>query len=90
LSGVSVIMAGILQRDLMARGVRHLDFEACEALVAGMFRSIVTIEHGTREDDALPQRCATDQVDLDGSCMACGAAQGEACLQPGRNSSDDL
>lgn len=82
MSGVSVIMAGALQRDLMARGVRHLDFEACEALVAGMLRSIVTIERGTREDEEVPQRCATNEVDLDGSCMACGAAQGEACRGP--------
>lgn len=81
MSGVHVIMASALQRDLMARGVRHLDFEACEALVAGMLRSIVTIERGTRDDDELPQRCSTNEVDLDGSCMACGAAQGEACQQ---------
>ncbi len=81
MTGVSVIMAGALQRDLMARGIRHLDFEACQALVAGMLRSIVTIEHGTREEE-LPQRCATDEVDLDGSCLACGAVQGETCRGP--------
>lgn len=85
MTGVSVIMAGALQRDLMARGVRHLDFDTCEQLVAGMLRSIGTIEGGTRGDDELPQRCATDEVDLDGSCMACGAAQGERCRQPRKN-----
>lgn len=82
MTGVSIIMAGALQRDLMARGIRHLDFEACQALVAGMLRSIVTIERGTRDDEDPPRRCATDEVDLDGSCMACGAAQGEACRGP--------
>ncbi|MGY3366120.1 hypothetical protein ACVWZL_003245 [Bradyrhizobium sp. GM2.4] len=80
MTGVSIILAGALQRDLMARGVRHLDFEACEALVAGMLRSIVTIERGTRNDEP-PRRCATNEIDLDGSCMACGAAQGEACRE---------
>lgn len=79
---VSVIMAGALQRGLMARGVRHLDFDTCEQLVAGMLRSIGTIEGGTRDDGETPQRCATDEVDLDGSCMACGAPLGEACRGP--------
>lgn len=78
MSAVSDIMAGALMRDLMARGVRHLDFGDCEAIVARMFDCVSTIEHGTRDDEA-PQRCATDEADLDGSCMACGAAQGEAC-----------
>ncbi|MCK1306307.1 hypothetical protein [Bradyrhizobium sp. 45] len=78
MTGVSLIMAGALRRDLMARGVRHLDFKTCHALVTGMLRSIGTIERGTREDDA-PRRCATNEVDLDGSCMTCGAAQGEIC-----------
>ncbi|EJN11793.1 hypothetical protein PMI42_04806 [Bradyrhizobium sp. YR681] len=83
MSIVSISMACALQRDLMARGVRHLDLDACEAMVAGMLHSIVTIERGTREDEDLPQRCATDEVDLDGSCLACGAVQGEVCRQPG-------
>jgi hypothetical protein len=78
MSGISVIMASALQRDLMARGVRHLDLGDCEAIVARMFDCVSTIEYGTREDEP-PQRCATDAVDLDGSCMACGAAQGESC-----------
>lgn len=81
MTGASVIMAAALQRDLLARGVRHLDFGDCEAIVARMFDCISTIERGTA-DDELPQRCATDEVDLDGSCMACGAAQGEPCRQP--------
>lgn len=72
---VSVIMAGALQRDLMARGVRHLDFAACEALVAGMLRSIVTIERATQPARA----CETELVTADGSCEACGAIQGETC-----------
>jgi hypothetical protein len=79
MSGVSVIMAGALQRDLMARGVRHLDFDTCEQLVAGMLRSVGTIEGGTRDEGEPPQRCATNEVDLDGSCMACGAIQGASC-----------
>lgn len=79
MSGASIIMAAALQRDLLARGVRHLDFGDCEAIVARMFDCVSTIERGTTGDDAMPQRCATDEVDLDGSCMACGAAQSEAC-----------
>lgn len=79
MTGASIIMAAALQRDLLARGVRHLDFADCEAIVARMFDCVSTIERGTADDEALPQRCATDEVDLDGSCMACGAAQGEAC-----------
>jgi hypothetical protein len=80
MTGINVIMAGALQRDLMSRGVRHLDFEACQSLVAGMLRSIVMIEHGTRDDEEPPRRCATGEADLDGSCMACGAGQRETCV----------
>jgi len=80
MTAINVIMAGALQRDLMARGIRHLDFEACQTLVAGMLRSTVTIEQCTREDDQPPQRCATGEADLDGSCMACGAGQRETCV----------
>ncbi|WP_036010569.1 hypothetical protein [Bradyrhizobium yuanmingense] len=83
MSGVSVIMAGALRRDLLARGVRHIDFGDCEAIIARLFDCVRTIEHGTA-DDAPPKRCTTNEVDLDGSCMACGAAQGEACRQPRR------
>jgi hypothetical protein len=78
MSGVTVIMAGALQRDLMARGVRHLDFDACEQLVAGMLRSIMTIERGTD----LPRACETELLASDGSCEACGAFPGEACRAP--------
>ncbi|WP_158669922.1 hypothetical protein [Bradyrhizobium guangdongense] len=84
MSGASIIMAAALQRDLLARGVRHLDLGDCEAIVARMFDCVSTIEHGTRGDDEPPQRCATDEVDLDGSCMACGAAPGEVCQEPRR------
>lgn len=35
-----------------------------------------------RADDEPPCRCATGEVDLDGSCMRCGATQGEACRRP--------
>jgi hypothetical protein len=78
---VSVIMAGALMRDLMARGVRHLDIGACEAIVARMFDCARAIERGTADDNLPPQRCATNEVDLDGSCMACGAVQGESCQE---------
>ena len=84
MSGASVIMAGALRRDLLARGVKHIDLDDCQAIVARMFGCIVTIERGTRDDDEPPRRCATDEVDLDGSCMACGAVQGEACQEPRR------
>ena len=83
MTGASVIMAAALQRDLLARGVRHLDFGDCEAIVARMFDCVSTIERGTAEE-ATPRRCATNEVDLDGSCMSCGVAQGEACRQPRR------
>lgn len=83
MSGASIIMAAALQRDLLARGVRHLDFRDCEAIIARLFDCVSTIERGTAEE-ATPRRCANNEVDLDGSCMACGAVQGEACRQPRR------
>ncbi|KGT75842.1 hypothetical protein MA20_32150 [Bradyrhizobium japonicum] len=79
MSGVSVIMAGALRRDLLARGVRHIDLDDCEAIVARMFGCIHTIERGTAEK--LARRCETDLVASDGSCEACGAIQGETCRQ---------
>ncbi|MCK1669404.1 hypothetical protein [Bradyrhizobium sp. 153] len=83
MSGVSIILARALQRDLIARGVRHIGIADCEAIVARMFDCVRAVEAGTRSDDhAPPRRCDTNEVDLDGSCMACGAIQGEACRQP--------
>ncbi|MCW2086691.1 UNVERIFIED_ORG: hypothetical protein M2193_008866 [Bradyrhizobium japonicum] len=79
MSGVSIIMAGALQRDLIARGVRHIDFGDCEAIIARVLDCARTIERATRDDDTPPRRCATGEVDLDGACMACGAWQGETC-----------
>lgn len=32
--------------------------------------------------ECAPRRCETNAVDLRGSCMHCGAWQGEACLAP--------
>ncbi|QOG20405.1 hypothetical protein [Bradyrhizobium sp. SEMIA] len=82
MSAVSIIMAGALRRDLLARGVQHIDLGDCEAIIARLFDCVRVIEHGAADDDAPPKRCATNEVDLDGSCMACGAAQGEACRAP--------
>ncbi len=75
-------MAGALWRDLNARGVKGLDLGTCEAIVARMFDCVRTIERATADDDAPPRRCDTNDVDLDGSCMACGAIQGEYCQAP--------
>ncbi|TFV34579.1 hypothetical protein E4K66_30925 [Bradyrhizobium frederickii] len=80
MSGISIIMAGALQRDLLARGVRHLDLSDCEAIVARMFDSIHIIERRTRPAPA--RRCETELVASDGSCEACGAAKGETCQKP--------
>lgn len=83
MTGVSIIMAGALRRDLLARGVRHLDFSDCEAIVARMFDCVRTIERGTSPEACGPARaCETELVAVDGSCEACGAAHGEACQQP--------
>ncbi|MHC2666543.1 hypothetical protein ACMA5K_24335 [Bradyrhizobium diazoefficiens] len=81
MSGVSIIMAGALQRDLIARGVRHIDFGDCEAIVARVLDCARTIECATRDDDAPPRRCETGEIDLDLTCMACGAIEGETCRQ---------
>ncbi|MFB6460487.1 hypothetical protein [Bradyrhizobium tunisiense] len=80
MTGVSIIMAGALRRDLLARGVRHLDLGDCEAIVARMFDCVHTIERGTRPEPA--RRCETELVAHDGSCEACGAIQGETCQAP--------
>lgn len=77
--GVSIIMAGVLMRDLQARGIRQVELGDCEAMVARMLDCTHIIERRISDDDAPPQRCATNEVDLDGSCMACGAIQGERC-----------
>jgi len=82
MSAIGIIMAGALQRDLIARGVHHIDLDDCAAIVARMFGRIHAIERGTADDDSPPRRCATNEVDLDGSCMACGAAQAETCRAP--------
>lgn len=80
MSGVSIIMAGVLMRDLQARGIRQVELGDCEAMVARMLDCTRVIERRiSDDDDAPPQRCATNEVDLDGSCMACGAIQGERC-----------
>lgn len=80
MSGVGIIMAGALRRDLIARGVRHLDLGDCEAMVARMFDCVRSIERGTQP----ARRCETELVANDGSCEACGAIQGEACQAPRR------
>ncbi|WP_456622175.1 hypothetical protein [Bradyrhizobium sp. P5_C12] len=84
MSGVNVIMAGALWRDLAARGVDGISFADCEAMIARMFDCARRIEAGTRDDEAPPRRCESSEVDLDGSCMACGAIQGEACKKSPR------
>ncbi|MBR1170505.1 hypothetical protein [Bradyrhizobium liaoningense] len=86
-SGVSIIMAGALQRDLVARGIRQFDLADCEAMIARMFDSVRTIERHTRQafDDAPAKRCETELVDRDGSCEACRPIQGEACQKPPRS-----
>lgn len=71
MSGVTVIMAGALLRDLMARGVRHLDFGDCEAIVARMFDCIGAIERGTKPE---PSRACETELVADGSC---GAPRGD-------------
>ncbi|MCK1503070.1 hypothetical protein [Bradyrhizobium sp. 188] len=82
MSGVSVIMAGVLMRDLYARGIRQVGLGDCEAIVARMLDCTGMIEPRIGDDDPAPRRCQTNEVDLDGSCMACGAIQGEACQAP--------
>lgn len=82
MTGVSVIMAGALRRDLLARGIRHIDLDDCQAIVARMFGCVHTIERGTAEEPA--RRCETELVAGDGSCEACGAIQGETCREPRR------
>ena len=42
-------------------------------------------ERATRDDDEPPRRCEFNEVDLDGSCMACGAIQGERCQKARRD-----
>lgn len=79
MSGVSIIMAGVLMRDLQARGIRQVELGDCEAMVARMLDCTRVIERRISDDDAPPRRCQTNEVDLDGSCMACGAIQGERC-----------
>ncbi|MET3991642.1 hypothetical protein ABID65_003282 [Bradyrhizobium sp. S3.9.2] len=79
MSGISIIMAGALRRDLLARGVQHLDLTECEAMIARMLDCTRTIARAAADDDAPPRRCETNEVDLDGSCMVCGACQGECC-----------
>jgi hypothetical protein len=66
----------ILRLDLLARGLPAPPLGECEAIVARL------LERMQAADDAPPRRCETSEVDLDGSCMACGAIQGEACLRP--------
>jgi len=82
MSIVSAVMASALRRDLLARGVQHIGIDDCEAIVARLVGCVGTIERGTRDEDETPRRCAGDEVDLDGSCMACGADQGGDCRQP--------
>ncbi|MCK1432527.1 MULTISPECIES: hypothetical protein [unclassified Bradyrhizobium] len=80
MSGVSIIMAGVLMHDLQGRGFPQVELRDCEAMVARMLDCAGVIERRiSDDDDAPPQRCATNEVDLDGSCMACGAIQGERC-----------
>ncbi|APO53489.1 hypothetical protein LUI11_15475 [Bradyrhizobium diazoefficiens] len=81
MTGVSTIMAGALWRDLNARGVKSLDLCHCEAIVARMLDCARTIERATRDDDEPPRRCETGEVDLDLTCMVCGAVEGETCRQ---------
>lgn len=79
----SAIMASALRRDLLARGVQHIGIDDCEAMVSQMFRSVHTVDMGTRDDDTPPSRCETGEVDLDATCMVCGASEGETCRQIG-------
>lgn len=81
MTGISIIMAGALRRDLLARGVQHLDLADCEAMIARMLDCTRSIARATVDDDAPPRRCDTNEVDLDGSCMVCGAIEGECCRQ---------
>jgi hypothetical protein len=82
---INIIMAGALMRDLHARGVRQFGLGECEAMVARMVDCALTIEIGTRPgaEDEAPRRCETREVDIDLTCMACGAAEGEHCRQTG-------
>lgn len=81
MTGISIIMAGALRSDLLARGVQHLDLADCEAMIARMLDCTRAIAREAADEDAPPRRCETTEVDLDGSCMACGAWQGECCRQ---------
>jgi hypothetical protein len=82
-TGVSIIMAGALWRDLSSRGVKGIGLSDCEAMIARMLDCARTLEPRIAAlDDAPPRRCDTSEVDLDGSCMACGAIEGERCQQP--------
>ncbi|EJN15730.1 hypothetical protein PMI42_00748 [Bradyrhizobium sp. YR681] len=78
---VNMIMAGALWRDLNARGVRHLDLGHCEAMVARMLDCTRAVAARISDDDKPPRRCDTGEVDLDLSCMVCGAVEGETCRQ---------
>lgn len=77
MSGVSVIMAGALWRDLNARGVQHIGLGECEAIVARMFDCVRTIEKGTRPG----RRCDTSETE-NGLCPDCRAVGDEECRKP--------
>lgn len=75
---MQLTMAETLHVDLIARGIRTISLGECEAIAARLVDRIAA----ARGDDAPPRRCDSSECDLDGSCMACGAIQGEYCLRP--------
>jgi hypothetical protein len=77
LSGVNVIMASALWRDLNARGAKQFNLADCEAMVACMFDCALTIEIDTRP----ARRCETGETE-NGLCPNCRAVGDEDCRKP--------
>lgn len=74
-------LAEILRLDLLGRGVPAPPLGECEAIVARLLDRM----RAERADETPPRRCDTGEVDLDLSCMVCGAIEGEACRRPDRH-----
>lgn len=79
-----LLMATALAEDLRVRKLADIQLGEAEAIVARVLDR--TGELGRRiagtAEDLPPRRCDTNECDLDGSCMLCGADQGEYCRAP--------